>query len=167
MFRFNLFFLEKSEDRWIFETKIRRDALEPGPKASIIGFALAGLALIGLSLAGLLFGVRLPGQPHSGPVPFILFGFCGAIWLISMISAWRRSHWPLKAVFDLNQRRVTLTIKRPWSEVSQTYSFAGIRSLYAAPRKIRGIFLRIDFWEGYLESAHLPRLGRAKPLPAH
>lgn len=148
MFMFHLIFLEKSDEAWTFESKIRTKV---EPKIVLIGFGLVGLTLIAASLAGLVFGVPLAQYPQDGFTPFIVFGAGGTFFLVFDLLAWRRSNWPVKALFDLRQQRVSLTIKRPWCEVSQTYSFAEIRSFNAVGRTAGGIFLKFHYWEGYLE----------------
>jgi hypothetical protein len=161
MANFNLFFLEKGEERWVFETKIRRRGWHGGSAEQLFPVAgLFGLGFIGLCFVGLVFGVPLAPLakgPPSVPPP-IFSGPAGAMSLAFAFYVWRRANWPLKAAFDFKQRRMSITIKRPWSEVTQTYSFAEIRSLYAARRTIWALFLRTRFWEGYLELANGKRI---------
>ena len=124
MIVFHLFFLQKGNDTWTFELKMRKKDLSVEPKVFLIGIGLLGLTFIAASLAGLVFGVPLAEHPQDGTAPFIMFGAIGAFCIIGSLLAWWRSNWPVEALFDLRLRRVSLTIRRPWYEVSQTYSFS-------------------------------------------
>ena len=126
MIVFHLFFLQKGDDTWTFELKMRKQGLSVEPKVFLIGISLLGLAFIAASLAGLVFGVPLAEHPQDGTALFIMFGACGAFCIVGNLLAWQRSNWPVEALFDLRQQRVNLTIRRPWYEVSQTYSFSEI-----------------------------------------
>ena len=120
--------------------------------------AFWGLAFIAASLAGLVFGVPLAEPWQDGTAPFIMLGAFGTFCIVGNLLAWRRSNWPVEALFDLRQRRVSLTIRRPWHEVSQTYSFSEIRSLYFVRRTDDVVFFKMSYSVGYLEPWNAKRI---------
>ncbi len=158
MIVFHLFFLQKGDDTWTFESKMRKEDLSVEPKVFLIGISLLGLAFIAASLAGLVFGVPLAEPWQDGTAPFIMFGAFGTFCIVGNLLAWRRSNWPVEALFDLRQRRVSLTIRRPWHEVSQTYSFSEIRSLYSVRRTDDVVFFKMSYSVGYLEPWNAKRI---------
>ena len=158
MIGFNLFFLQKGDDTWTFKSKMRKEDLSVEPKVFLIGNSFLGLAFIAASLAGLVFGVPLAENPQDGTALFIMFGAIGVICIVVVLSAWWRSNWPVEALFDLRQRRVSLTIRRPWHEVSQAYSFSEIRSLYSVRRTEGVVFFKMSYSVGYLEPWNAKRI---------
>ncbi len=137
---------------------MRKEGLFVEPKVFLVGISLLGLAFIAASLAGLVFGVPLAEGRQDGAAPFIVFGACGAICIFGTLLAWWRSNWPVEALFDLRQRRVSLTIRRPWHEVSQTYAFSEMRSLYSVRRTDDVVFFKMSYSVGYLEPWNAKRI---------